>query len=91
MQYELIKRGRTSYGVETMYKSSLFLEETEDLRMVQELFSSELRNALGIEYTSGLQLHVLVDIAEGVYIADILEKDDQRINQLPKTIVTNQQ
>lgn len=89
MQYELIKRGRTSYGVETMYKSSLSLEESEDLRMVQEQFSNELRSALGIEYTSGLQLYVLVDLAEGVYLADIIEKDEQRLNYLPKTIVTN--
>lgn len=89
MRYELIKRGRTANGIETMYRSSLSIDETEDLRMTQELFGKDLRSALGIEYTSGLQLHVLVDIAEGVYVADILEKDEQRINRLPKVIETN--
>lgn len=90
MRYELIKRGRTASGIETMYRSSLSLDETDNLRAIQELFAEELRDALRIEFITGVQMHILVDIAEGVYVADILEKDDQRINQLPKTIVTNQ-
>lgn len=90
MDYELIKRGRTNSGIETMYRSSLSLDETDDLRAVQRLFAEELRDTLKIEYTSGITLHVLVDLAEGVYVADILERDEQRINQLPKVIVINQ-
>ncbi|WP_027869760.1 hypothetical protein [Eubacterium sp. AB3007] len=90
MRYELIKRGRTANGIETMYRSSLLLDETKDLRAIQELFAEELRSALGIEFITGVQLHVLVDMADGVYIADILEREEQRINYLPKTIVTNQ-
>lgn len=90
MRYELIKRGRTANGIETMYRSSLSLDETEELRAIQELFAEELRSALGIEFVTGVQMHVLVDMADGVYIADILEQEDQRINILPKVIVTNQ-
>ena len=89
MRYELIKRGRTASGIETMYRSSLSLDETEDLRAIQELFAEELRTALGIEFITGIQLHVLVDIADGVYVADILEIGEQRINNLPQLIETN--
>lgn len=89
MRYELIKRGRTAAGIETMYRSSLSLDETEDLRAVQELFAEELRNALKIEFVTGIQLHVLVDLAERVYVADVLETGEQRINNLPQLIETN--
>ena len=87
MNYELIKRGRTSQGIETMYRSSLSLDFTDDLKAIQGRFVEDLIQALDIETTSGLSLHILVDLAEGVYVADIIERDEQRINKLPRNIV----